>query len=71
MWEDITQQIRDASSCLSDSNPMVYSENFSLFEAMSAIEVIYHFISLFPSFKPTIMNNFTLSHNLIINMCSC
>ena len=39
-WEDISNICREASSLLKDDSPMIFTENFSLFEAMSAVELM-------------------------------
>lgn len=40
-WQNITTVCEDAANQLSDKEPMVFSPSFSLFEAMSALEVVY------------------------------
>ena len=39
IWQDITQLAQDAQLELSAQLPMISNDNFSLFEAMSAVEV--------------------------------
>jgi hypothetical protein len=39
MWSDITQLCRDAAKELNHKNPMINIDDFSLHDAMSAVEV--------------------------------
>lgn len=40
VWSDITDLFKSASSSLTHKEPMIYHESFSLFEAMSAVEIM-------------------------------
>ena len=40
MWTDITSECREGASALTDKMPLVFSEKFSLLEAMSAVELM-------------------------------
>ena len=39
-WEDITVLCREAAAGLSNVNPMIHTEGFSLYDTMSAIELL-------------------------------
>ena len=39
-FEDITELCRNAANALNDDNPMIHSEFFSLYDSMSAIELM-------------------------------
>lgn len=40
LFEDITELCRTATNALNDHNPMIHSEFFSLYDSMSAIELM-------------------------------
>lgn len=40
LFDDITLLFRETSNKLNDSNPMISSKEFSLYESMSAIEIM-------------------------------
>lgn len=44
-WEDITSLCKDAAAELTNETPMIFTPSFSLFESMSAVEVINHLIT--------------------------
>jgi Mak10 subunit, NatC N(alpha)-terminal acetyltransferase len=39
-WEDVTELCKLASKSLDERNPMMHNENFSLFDSMSAVELL-------------------------------